>query len=134
MKIYLAANYSRYPEMQLVKKKIESIGHKVTSRWILGEHEALEGQSHALNRSFANDDWDDLINSNICLWFSNEEGKENRGRGGRHVEFGLALAWHIPIYVVGRKENVFHWLEQVTHINSVDEFLILLQGKKLPLS
>jgi hypothetical protein len=120
MKIYLAANYSRHPEMREYRKILESRGFKVTSRWINGEHEVLEGQSHEMNVRFAQDDWDDLEASNLVIWFSSE-GKENRGRGGRHVEFGLALAWGIQIFVVGRKENVFHWLSKVKHFENLED-------------
>ena len=34
-------------------------------------------------------------------------------RGGRHVEFGIALARSKRLIVVGHRENVFHWLHMV---------------------
>ena len=36
-------------------------------------------------------------------------------RGGRHVEFGMALAWRKRVLVVGPRETVFHTLGQVEH-------------------
>ncbi len=34
--------------------------------------------------------------------------------GGHHVETGLALAWNIPVLVLGHRENVFHFHPMVT--------------------
>ena len=44
-------------------------------------------------------------------------------RGGRHVEFGMALALGKPIFVYGHKENIFHYLPQVEHTENVVESL-----------
>jgi len=119
MKIYLASNYSSHPEMRKYRAFLESKGFKVTSRWINGEHEVLEGQDHEINSKFAQDDWEDINDSNLVLWFSTN--KSNRGRGGRHVEFGIALALSIEIRVIGKKENIFHWLPQVKHFKSLED-------------
>lgn len=35
--------------------------------------------------------------------------------GGKHVETGVAISRGHPVYVVGRKENIFHWHGLVTH-------------------
>ena len=129
MKIYLAANYSRHPEMREVRTILEEQGFRVTARWINGFHEALEGQPNSRNATFASEDWEDLHDSNLMIWYATDT-PEQRGRGGRHVEFGLALAWGIQIFVIGRKENVFHWLEQVQHFESLDEVLKVIQPFK----
>jgi len=128
LKVYLASNYSSHPEMRQVRELLQLKGFLVTSRWINGEHEVLEGQSHNLNSSFAKDDWDDLEQADIVIWFSRD--KTNRGRGGRHVEFGLALAWKKPLYVVGHKENVFHWLPQVKHYNTLESLINEIRNEK----
>ena len=49
------------------------------------------------------------------------------GRGGRHVEFGLAIAWGKPVYLVGERENVFHWLPQVRVFPALDEVVNYLK-------
>jgi hypothetical protein len=119
LRIYLAAAYSRHSEMRGVRTILEAMGYFVTSRWINGEHEVLEGQSHQMNRGFAEDDWEDLMNADVCIFFSSN-GNQSRGRGGRHVEFGLALARGTPILVIGMKENVFHWLPGVEHFETLE--------------
>jgi hypothetical protein len=129
MKIYLAAKYSRHPEMRDVRERLQKIGHLVTSRWIEGNHEISEVNADADRQRFAVEDWMDLKDAEAVLWFAEPEKIEGRNRGGRHVEFGLAIAWNIPVFVVGRKENVFHWLPEVRHFASPDEALTALTGE-----
>lgn len=127
MKIYLAAKYSRHPEMRVVRREVEALGHSVTSRWINGNHESLDVVGRTgHNQRFAIEDWTDLKESNLVLWFAEPEKIEGRNRGGRHVEFGLALAWGIRIIVIGRHENVFHYLPELTHLATLNEALYLL--------
>lgn len=42
VKIYLAARYSRHPEMRVVRDRLEASGHKVVSRWIEGGGTSLQ--------------------------------------------------------------------------------------------
>ena len=42
-----------------------------------------------------------------------EQPRETNTRGGRHVEFGLAVADEKRIILVGPRENVFHFLPVV---------------------
>ena len=46
--------------------------------------------------------------------------------GGRHVEFGVAVEAGKPIYVIGGKENIFHWLPGVSHYDTWRKFLVYL--------
>jgi nucleoside 2-deoxyribosyltransferase len=119
MLIYLACSYSNHPLMREYREVLKQNGHEVTSRWINGKHEVLEGQSMDINVRFAEVDWDDLMRADVMIFVVPESSK--RGRGGRHVEFGIALAKDIPIFVIGWRENVFHWLPQVTHVDSLED-------------
>ena len=110
MRIYLAARYSRHPEMRRYREDLKALGHTVTSRWINGEHEmsndsADEGQT----RRFAEEDWDDLVGADCVISFT-EPPRSTNSRGGRHVEFGIALGLGLGVIVVGPRENVFHYL------------------------
>lgn len=64
MNIYLAARYSRYPEMQHYARELRQYGHKITSRWILGDHD-LRASGHSDSPYYAalwaQEDWDDLL-------------------------------------------------------------------------
>lgn len=128
LKIYLAAKYSRNAEMRMFRDHIEGIhGHRVICRWIEGNHQLTDIKNDPEYTRFAREDFQDLSNSDVVLWFSEPEKIEGRNRGGRHVEFGIALAYGIPIIVIGRKENVFHWLPEVRHVAELSDAMNLIK-------
>ncbi len=134
MRIYLAARYSKREELCGYRAELESLGHIVTSRWLNGKHqisdsgkpigdhgEALvEGdaggdspEAAALRRSFAEEDMADVAGAECIISFT-EPPRSNASRGGRHVEFGLAIGLNIGRFItVGYRENLFHWLPGV---------------------
>lgn len=111
MKAYLAARYSRLDELNGYKRELEAIGIEVPARWLKGEHRLIDGLPGPQNEGFAQDDWDDIYDADLFICFTEQPGS-GAARGGRHVEFGLALCWFGPgdIYVVGPRENVFYYL------------------------
>lgn len=130
MKVYLAARYSRHPEMQIYARELEAIGVDVTSRWINGSHQAMlngeplgpereamfESDHPAMERQrreFAQHDWDDVMAADVVVSFTEQPRTAGNSRGGRHVEFGAALAAGKRCIVVGWRENVFHCLPPV---------------------
>lgn len=117
MKVYLASRYSRFKEMQSHALDLERAGHVVTSRWIMGDHQLKDGElseqaAEEKRIKFAQEDLNDLLNADICISFT-EEPRSSNSRGGRHVEFGIALALKKLVLVVGYRENVFHCLPEV---------------------
>lgn len=119
MKIYLASRYSRFKEMQGYRDDLAAQGHEVTSRWIEGDHQiddkGLSAEADAAERTrFAIEDWDDLMAADCVISFT-EQPRSNNSRGGRHVEFGAALAADKVCLIVGYRENVFHCLPQVVY-------------------
>jgi hypothetical protein len=135
MKVYLAARYSRFPEMQKYAKELLEMGHVVTSRWILGDHELrAHGDAEADHWAplWALGDYDDLCVAETIISFTEPPGDvPGRGRGGRHVEHGIALALGKCCIVVGYRENVFHWLPQVAFYPQWDACLAALRGVKV---
>lgn len=144
MKIYLAARYSRRVELLGYKSLLEAIGHDVTSRWLPGEHQILDGQmpgkageaevesgssqaATELRERFAREDWQDLVSADAVISFT-EAPRSKSSRGGRHVEFGAALALNKICIVVGPRENVFHCLPAVTVVRSIAEAVAWLRG------
>jgi hypothetical protein len=117
-KIYLAARYSRNDEMRGVRDVLEAFGHKVTSRWI-DQHggnlleslvaEKLNGDPGGCS-GYADADIEDLSAADVVVSFTSADGG---GKGGRHIEFGLALGLGKHLVVVGPRENVFHTLPAV---------------------
>jgi hypothetical protein len=120
MKIYLAARYSRNLEMQGVRDILEALEHEITSRWIdchAGKYLTSFTPEHLNNdpeycSALAQHDLEDLIAAEMVVSFTDEKGG---GKGGRHVEFGYALALGKRVLLVGPRENVFHTMPQVEH-------------------
>ena len=123
MKIYLAARYARYAEMQVYRGELEALGHTVTSRWIEGDHE-IDGEDPDPDECIrlALEDLIDLADADTLVCFTEEPGAsfEKGNRGGRHVEFGVALSADKRIIVVGYRENAFYYMPEVKFFNSWD--------------
>jgi hypothetical protein len=121
MQIYLAARYSRHPEMQTIAHHLLARGHIITSRWIWGEHAAqdsriLDPDFRHQSALFAQDDLADLAAAD---WFISFSDTESGSRGGKHAEFGLALALKKRLVIIGGAEHVFHCLPEVEHYSAL---------------
>lgn len=120
MRIYLAARYSRREELLDYAHDLTSTGHTITSRWLNGNHQVSdaglseEGTPEERTR-FALEDWQDLVAADACISFTEEPRSTltKDSRGGRHVEFGAALALGKLCVVIGPRENVFHCMPNV---------------------
>lgn len=128
-KIYLAARYSRRIELCGYRSRLIEMGYEITSRWLDGKHEITkEGSTEAaqlLRCKYAIEDWEDLMKADVCISFT-EEPRKTTTRGGRHVEFGAALACGKTCFVVGFRENVFHCLPSVKFFGTFEDLLIQL--------
>lgn len=149
MKIYLASRYSRREELAAYRTELEALGHHVQARWLNGEHQLandgtpigengaalVEGtlrsgeqlseheqseRAAALRTKFALDDWEDVNAAELVISFT-EPPRSKANRGGRHVEYGIALANKARVIVVGHRENIFHWLPVVEFCATWDE-------------
>lgn len=146
-RFYLASRYSRREELCAYREQLRSLGHEVTSRWLNGEHQIsdrgvpigekgealIEGDSgekseeaEKLRLSFATEDVSDVLSSEIVVSFT-EPPRSNASRGGRHVEFGIAIALKKMFIVVGHRENIFHWLPQVQFFDTWEEALAFIE-------
>lgn len=125
--VYLASRYSRRVEMLGYADALDREGYRVTSRWILGNHQAENDQlqAGAAAEQFAREDLADLEAAQIVLAFT-EEPRATSSRGGRHVEFGYALGQGKLIIIVGPRENVFCCLAEVQRVDSFEDALPLL--------
>jgi len=129
MKIYLASRYSRLQEMQLIANELQTAGHEIVSRWVQGNHQIDDEDlnpvcwqksrqvgysAHRDNERarFAIEDWEDLHQADVLVCFT-EPPRSTNSRGGRHVEFGIALSLRLRVIIVGPRENVFHCLPAV---------------------
>lgn len=124
MKLYLAARYSRKDELLGYRELLIQRGFRVECRWLTMDHDIpTVDVAEDKAAEFAQYDFEDLHNADRVLVFTEEPGfKGPRGRGGRHVELGLALAWGKAVDVIGHRENVFCYLPQVFFFRSFDEW------------
>ena len=131
--IYLAARYSRREEIRGYKINLENEGFAVTSRWLedivtdeeqnfVNEIEGSEDNIPAEARKLAEIDVNDVIQADTLILFS-ESPVSKYARGGRHVEFGIALAIGKRVIVIGPVENIFHTLQNVEHFDCLDDRL-----------
>lgn len=67
---------------------------------------------HVKRGIFAQEDWDHMLAADCVVSFTEPKDTSSR-RGGRHVEFGGALALGKRLIVIGHRENIFHCLPQV---------------------
>jgi hypothetical protein len=131
VKIYLAARYDRREEMLEYARQLREDGHEITSRWIYG-HDVPDGlppqESFRLHQQYAQEDLDDVYCSRVFILFSDPPGVGVRG--GKHVETGYALALWKRCFVVGRRENIFHYLQEVELHETFDSVRELLRDHK----
>lgn len=134
--VYLAARYSRWPQVRACRTELEALGHTVTSRWIDGDHQIDDGQTIDAQVSekvrFAREDITDLVAAEVFIAFTEEPRAPLGTRGGRHIELGYALALGKRVIVVGWRENVFCWLPEVEFHDTWAAALDALRPSSLP--
>jgi len=113
VKVYLAADYARKDEIQGIRVSLEDRGVKVTSRWLDTADDGIPWSAEAKI------DLDDIREADVVVSFTTGA----HARGGRHAEFGIAVALDKGLILVGPREHVFHFLPGVLLLNSVSELL-----------
>lgn len=129
MRVYMASMFKRRAELASYIPLLEAAGHTCTSRWLVEDHE-MSYDTEA--DRFAREDCADVVAAHAMINFTEVMPYTDMlvGRGGRHVEFGLAVAWETPICIVGPRENVFHhlsWVVQVDDIHQAIKWLETIQ-------
>lgn len=112
MKMYLASRFDHKELMKVYREYIEKqTDITVCSRWI-------DSHDHITQVQASTEDYEDIYICDTLMFFS-EHPTIGYNSGGRHVEYGMALAFHKQIWVIGQKENVFHYYpEQIKHFES----------------
>jgi hypothetical protein len=128
LKIYLAARYSRRDELRAIASDLRRLGHTITSRWLdtTWEGKDATGSSAAppeYREKHAVEDLEDVLAAELFIAFTEEP--RSGGRGGRHIEFGAALAVGKRLIVVGHRENLFYHHPRVVYFPTVEEMMSL---------
>lgn len=150
MRIYLAARYSRRVELCGYRESLRAAGFEVESRWLDGNHqigtdgtpigdhgeklvEGDDGSTHVaaaeLRSKFALEDFYDVMTCDMLIAFT-EPPRSGNSRGGRHVELGIALGTMKRVWIVGPRENIFCWMEDVRQFDGFTEALSELVGER----
>ena len=116
MKVYLAARFSDRPQMQAVADRLKPLGFDIVARWVYGGEEGLSREQIAIL------DIADVDACDVLVSFTQPYGTLTKG-GGRHVEFGYALARGKKLVVIGFRENVFHHWPNVSVFASITDWL-----------
>lgn len=109
MRIYLSAQWSRRDEIEGYAERLREAGHDVVSRW----HSGMMGDDRRGSikdwRRWAHADLSAIDRCEAFIAFTEPQGTYSRG--GRHVEWGYALANQLrPVEVVGPFESQFYAL------------------------
>lgn len=137
MKIYLAARFSRRHECHALGKKLEQFGHEIVSRWTLPDtdHVNPAGMSEQAadkeRERFAVEDLEDIDKCDCMVSLMEPEARNNT-RGGRHVEFGYAIAKGKELVVIGCQETVFHHLGHVALFDDAEQYLCAVEDDQYP--
>ena len=122
LRIFIAS-HSREEALSLATL-LEGQGHNITARWIKNDTKFGEGVSaytDSERRALALMDEEDVTKAECVVLIAEPTGRNVPG--GKHVETGIALALGHPVFVLGRRENVFHWHPGVTVLSGSAELL-----------
>lgn len=111
LKVYIAAPYPLMADARAAAVQLEAASIDVTSRWLTCPDEMRD--------DFARMDLADVEAADAIVAL-NPAGWENQGTGGRHVEFGYALAHAKRVVIVGVRSNLFHHLARVCVMPTLD--------------
>lgn len=95
-----------------IAQALRDKGHHISSTW--HDVEDPEEEETALRDFSQIEDAEEFILVNPAEW-------KHNGTGGRHVEFGYALARGKDMIVLGSRTNIFHQIEKVRVIDQLED-------------
>jgi hypothetical protein len=105
--------------MRAIGVTLVRAGHTITSSWVGGWHDGVPERTSAI------EDLHDLLDADCIVAFTEEPTEQVSwaARGGRHVEFGIAIAKGKRLCIIGPRENVFHHLPEVEQYATIEELV-----------
>lgn len=132
LRVYVAARWDDRGDACIAKAILEEHGVVCTSTWLTPHDnqsmDALKAKGSVVQecREKAVKDFEDIDGSDCVLLLSAKKSHRN-GTGGKHVETGYAMARGKPVFVMGERENIFHYHPMVRVVDSVSAFLRALE-------
>lgn len=128
-RVYLASAFRRQAELRKYALWLDDMGIEVTSRWLEEHSESVDATGRVLKQSIPSDiaakeDLADIDRADCLISFTEPPDSDVPPRGGRHVEFGYALAKGKELWVVGYRENIFHHVPGVRYFKTWADAMI----------
>jgi hypothetical protein len=118
---YVAASFPRRHEAEAIASALRSAGIRVTARWIdLAKEQGSGYAEHPrfTKQEMADHDLEDIVGVDFVVVLTGD----TETKGGRHSEVGIALALKKPVFLVGPREQVFHYASGIAaEYASIDE-------------
>lgn len=107
MVVYLAAPWARIADARAFREKLLDMGVTVNSRWLDFQVDATKDYDYPedIMRHEAQNDLEDIDHAEFMVVLNLEKSE------GKAVEQGYALARGIPIIAIGKRLNVFQYLD-----------------------
>jgi hypothetical protein len=127
--VYIAAQYERKEEMRKYRDELQAMGITTTSRWLDGNNQEEGLGADDLNATpwrgmpHAVLDTEDVMKADTFIMFTS-----GLGRGGHHTELGMALTTNKEIFLIGKRENVFHCLSAITVFPDWETFIAAMRA------
>jgi nucleoside 2-deoxyribosyltransferase len=131
MNVYLASQYSQKEQTRKCAQDLQDAGIDCTSVWLQEPHDAksrLVSLHTDLKIQYAEQDLFDIQRADVFVVFSVTEDTPIL-RGGMVFETGFAYGQGKPVIVCGPKQHIFHWLPNITQVETWSEALALLKKK-----
>jgi nucleoside 2-deoxyribosyltransferase len=125
MKLFIASHSQTHA--RALQTQLEGHGHEVVARWISMDSKfghGLDAYTDEERTALAAMDEADVRAADALILVAEPEGRTVPG--GKHVETGIAIALEKPVFVIGRKENIFHWHPRVRVLATTDDLLFAL--------
>jgi hypothetical protein len=129
MRIYLSAAFERRDTIREYARELREDGHEVVSTWHEKRGDGYEDLSWRQARICAEEDLEDLQKADLLVGFT-ERPDSPFMRGGRHVEFGIAVQRGIQVAIIGEWENVFHCLKYTMWCIDWLHFMCWIRAKR----
>lgn len=134
MRFYLAGPYAWQEKLSEYAEQLSNRGHTTTSHWLSSSVADNEPLDDSEKESLASNDLVDIRTADVFLAFMS--GDAAHGRGGRHVEYGYALAlteFHaLETIVIGETDNIFYSVEHVRRFADWESFLATVDDLNQP--
>lgn len=131
LRIYIAAPFEERDVCLELKKVVQQYGVEVTSTWLTdadgnsANMAAIKDRFHDC-RCRAVKDFQDIDAADVYVLYKPKALHRKPTTGGHHVELGYALAKGKPCFIIGDRENVFHYLPGVRVVRDVGALLAAL--------